>query len=164
MGFRARLTVAIVVSAVVAVVIAACGGGGGDGGDAGMDAAADGVTFGDASCSPGSACGDGGVCVGNGQCCAASEACGASCCSSGEVCSFQKCVTPGGPCVDSKDCKPSEYCDYTLGDGGADAGPLEAGCTSGVTFETGRCLPTPPICAPDGGAGDGGISCLEQCD
>ena len=164
MSLRARLALAIVVSAVVAIVIAACGGGGGDGGDAGVDAGADGVTFGDASCTTGSACGDGGVCVGNGQCCAADEACGASCCTSGEVCSFQKCVTPGGPCVDSKDCKPSEYCDYSLGDGGADAGPLEAGCTSGVTFETGRCLPTPPICAPDAGAGDAGISCLEQCE
>ncbi len=164
MSFRARLALAIVVSAVVAVVIAACGGGGGDGGDAGLDSGDDALAFGDASCTTGSACGDGGVCVGNGQCCAAAEACGASCCTGGEVCSFQKCVTPGGPCVDSKDCKPSEYCDYSLGDGGADAGPLEAGCTSGVTFETGRCLPTPPICAADAGAGDGGISCLEQCE
>ena len=165
MGLRARLAVAGVLFVSLAVVAVACGGGGGGDGDGGADAANDGVGFGDGGgCVQGSACGDGGVCVANGQCCATASACGASCCGGGQVCSFQKCVTPGGPCVDSKDCASNEYCDYSLGDGGADAGPLEAGCTSGVTFETGRCLPTPPICAPDAGAADGGINCLEQCE
>jgi len=149
----------------VAVAFAACGGGNGNGNDSGAgDAASDGFGFGDGGCALGSKCGDGGVCVGNDQCCAAASACGAACCGGGQVCSFEKCVTPGGPCTDSKDCAPNEYCDYTLGDGGADAGPLEAGCTSGVTFETGRCMPMPPICAADAGTSDGGLNCLEQCE
>jgi len=153
------------VAVVVAVAMAACGGGGNGQGDGGGDGGADGPGFGDGGgCAIGASCGDGGVCVAGGQCCAAESACGAACCTTGQVCSFQKCVTPGGPCQDSTDCAPTEYCDYSLGDGGAEAGPLEAGCTSGVTFETGRCLPTPPICATDAGAGDGGIDCLEQCE
>jgi hypothetical protein len=148
-------------------VIAACGGGDGtdtDAGDGGPDANSDGLSFSDGGCALGSKCGDGGVCVDNGQCCAAESACNTACCSSGQVCSFQKCVTPGGPCVDSTDCAQGEYCDYTLGDGGVEAGSIEAGCTNGVTFETGRCMPTPPICATEAGTGDGGSSCLEQCE
>lgn len=163
MSLRVRVAVAVFVAASSAIAFAACGGGG-DGKDGGTgDGGADGFGFGDGGCAQGSACGDGGVCVGNGQCCAATNACGASCCQSGELCSFQKCVTPGGPCVDSTDCAPNEYCDYSLGDGGADGG-LEAGCTSGVTLENGRCMPTPPICASDAGADSGAIDCLEQCE
>lgn len=165
MGPRARVGIAVSLLSIACAIASACGGGNGFNGDGGPDATSDGPDFGDGGgCAVGASCGDGGVCVAGGQCCAAAAACGGSCCGGGEVCSFQKCVTPGGPCLDSKDCAPSEYCDYSLGDGGADAGPLEAGCTSGVTFETGRCLPSPPICAPDAGAGDGGIDCLEKCE
>ncbi|HEY1959377.1 MAG TPA: VCBS repeat-containing protein [Polyangiaceae bacterium] len=164
MSFRARFALAAAFFASLAVVIGACGGHDGNG-DGGADGGSDAIGFGDGGgCTQGSACGDGGVCVGSGQCCAAASACAADCCTAGQVCSFQKCVTPGGPCVDSTDCASNEYCDYSLGDGGAEAGPLEAGCTSGVTFETGRCLPTPPICATDAGAADAGVSCLEQCE
>ena len=165
MGFRAHFAVGVGLLVAVFGVASACGGGGGDGGDASVEGGSDAPNFGDGGgCAIGSSCGDGGVCVAGGQCCAAASACGAQCCGGGEVCAFQKCVTPGGPCLDSTDCAPSEYCDYSLGDGGTDAGPLEAGCNSGVTFENGRCLPKPPICAPDAGTGDGGIDCLEACE
>jgi hypothetical protein len=163
MSLRARWVIAFVVASSSAVLFAACGGGNGNGADGGLDASPDGIGFGDGGCAQGSACGDGGVCVGNGECCAKTSACAAACCQSGELCSFQKCVTPGGPCVDSTDCATNEYCDYSLGDGGTDGG-LEAGCTSGATLETGRCMPTPPICAGDAGTDGGTIDCLEQCE
>ncbi|HEY1960647.1 MAG TPA: VCBS repeat-containing protein [Polyangiaceae bacterium] len=165
---------------VVAGALAACGDSGSDvfdgGGDAsfadandgggnGGDASVDGFGFGDGGggCAVGQACGDGGVCTGNDVCCAASSACGTACCGSGEVCSFQKCVSPGGTCFDSTDCPQGQYCDYSLGDD--DAGTLEAGCTGGATQKNGRCLPTPPLCAPDAGTPDSGaLTCLEQCD
>ncbi len=125
-------------------------------GDAGNDATADvigsDVGFADA-CSPGSACGDGGVCAGN-VCCDPKLACGGECCGGGQVCSFQKCVTPGGPCIDSTDCKPNEVCDYSLGSN--DGGVAEAGCQGGVIPKNGKCLAKPPVCAGDGGTDGGG--------
>ncbi len=114
-------------------------------------------------CANGTTCGDGGVCAGD-KCCAKDTACGDNCCGAAQVCSFQQCVTPGGPCVDSSDCGPNQYCDYALGDNDAGAGG-DASCPSGAVQKKGRCLPKPPICAPDAGAPDGGpLSCLEQCE
>ncbi len=130
-----------------------------------LDDAGDGaVGFGDgATCISGSACGDGGVCTG-GSCCSAALACADSCCGAGQLCSFQKCVTPGGPCVDSTDCAKGDYCDQSLSGGDAGA-PSDASCNGGKPIPVGRCLPRPPICAPDAGAPDGGaISCLEACE
>ena len=162
------LKLGIVVASLVALGRVAMGCGT-DEGNGPLDGGADGTggdspSFPDgANCPSGSSCGDGGVCAG-GQCCAADRACGEACCGGGQICSFQKCVTPGGPCVESSDCAPNEYCDPSLGsnDGGA---PLEAGCSGGKAVPDGRCLPKPPICAPDGGTGDGGaLSCLEKCE
>jgi hypothetical protein len=119
-------------------------------------------------CSSGKACGDGGVCAGN-VCCTATSACGDVCCGGVEVCSFQKCATPGAVCHDSSECGGGQYCEFTLGsatDGGVTDGGVEASCVSGVE-RTGRCLPRPPDCAGDAGSGsDGGsgVTCLEKCE
>ena len=157
---------AVALVGFVCVVGPGCGSDDGSNfGDGGGDGTTDGggndVDFGDA-CQQGTACGDGGVCAGN-VCCDPKLACGSSCCGGGQVCSFQKCVTPGGPCIDSSDCGPNEVCDYSLGNN--DGGVADAGCQGGFVPKNGRCLPRPPLCAPDGGAGDGGVSdCIEKCE
>jgi FG-GAP-like repeat len=114
-------------------------------------------------CSNGDKCGDGGVCAG-GKCCAdAASACADACCNHGEVCSFQKCVTPGSDCHDSTDCPDGDYCEYSLGDN-TDAGAPDGACLGGASQLNGKCLPKPPICAPDAGTSDGGLDCLEACE
>jgi hypothetical protein len=139
------------------------GGGGSSGtGGGGGDSSIDGQ-----SCQPGSACGDGGICAGN-VCCTVEKACGASCCGSSDVCSFGKCVTPGGSCTESSDCGPGQYCEYSLGTAD-DAGAPEAGadggsCQGGVAPPQGKCLPKPPICPAGTDAGAGGQDCLPLCE
>ncbi len=114
-------------------------------------------------CSTGDPCGDGGICAGN-VCCDATLACGDACCAAGSVCSFQACVVPGAPCSDPTDCPADQYCEYSLGTPGSDAGLADASCQGGVTLPTGKCLPRPPTCAADAGTPDGGaLDCLEQC-
>jgi hypothetical protein len=154
------LTVAALAAAVRLVV--ACGGSDAPADpDGGLDGGGD-VTTDASSCPSGTTCGDGGVCAG-GSCCAVERACGDACCGGSQICSFQKCVTPGGPCIESSDCAPNEYCDPSLGsnDGGA---PLEAGCSGGKAPPQGRCLPKPPICSGDGGTDGGTGSCLDKCE
>jgi hypothetical protein len=144
------------------------GSGGHGGGDAGQSgpggASGSGGSPLDANaCSTGQPCGDGGVCTGS-VCCDAVLACGDACCNAGDVCSFQKCVTPGAPCHDSSDCSPSEYCEQSLGEG-SDAGAADASCMGGAALPDGKCLPRPPTCAADAGAPDSGaLDCLEQCE
>ncbi len=184
---RPRLVALALVSSALAVplIAASCGSGGSgtgstlstgtggstghgghDAGDSGKAGAGGegGTTFVDQnSCTSGQSCGDGGVCAGN-VCCAAALACGDVCCAGGDVCSFQKCATPGAPCHDSSECSASEYCEYSLGDG-ADAGAADASCMGGAAQLSGKCLPRPPTCASDAGAPDGGaLDCLEQCE
>jgi hypothetical protein len=117
----------------------------------------------DAGCTTGDPCGDGGVCAG-GACCDPVLACGQACCNAGQVCSFQKCETPGVACVDDSDCATSDYCDFSLSngamDGGVDAGP---GCMGGVQQVTGKCLPRPPECAMGQDPGDP-VTCLQKCE
>ena len=131
--------------------------------------AADVPTFADVNaCINGAACGDGGICAG-GTCCASKSACGSACCTAGQVCSFQACVTPGATCVDSSDCAAGQYCEYSLGSPGdagvAEAGPDASACVGGAAQLTGRCLPSPPVCASDAGVPDAGaLTCLEQCE
>ena len=160
---------------------ATSGGFGGQGGsatgagghDAGTGAHASSGTFatgtgasgstGSSGCTSGEACGDGGVCTADG-CCEASRACGDVCCAQAEVCSFQRCVTPGATCHDSTDCADGDYCEFTLGDN-ADGGTPDASCPMGVVLLNGKCLPRPPTCAPDAGTPDGGaLTCLEACE
>ncbi len=113
-------------------------------------------------CEKGAACGDGGVCVG-GACCEGARACGDACCGAGQLCSFEKCVTPGATCNDSADCNTGEYCEFSLGTTTAppDAGADAASCVGGAAVRDGKCLPRPPIC--ETGA-DAGTSCLERCE
>jgi hypothetical protein len=142
-------------------------GGGGHGGasstttSSGTGAAGGGLVDG-GGCSTGQACGDGGVCAGN-TCCDVALACADACCAAGDVCSFEKCVTPGGPCHDSSECPASDYCEYSLGDN-SDAGAADAACLGGAVQLSGKCLPRPPTCAADAGAADGGLDCLEACE
>ncbi|MCL4751711.1 MAG: VCBS repeat-containing protein [Myxococcales bacterium] len=185
---KTHLGLALGLCVLPALWAAACGGdseggtssntggsvsGGSGGGDAGSDVSSGGsgglIVSDGSTCPQGQPC-DGGICAGN-VCCAADKACSASCCGGADVCSFGKCVTPGATCTDSADCAPSEYCEYSLGtpgeagapDSGADGGT----CIGGATFQQGKCLPTPPICATgaDAGASDGGsIDCLPLCE
>jgi hypothetical protein len=175
---------------VVPLVAASCGGGthasststtahggshGSGGADAGPGAGASGggtgfgggdsgpLFDGGSGCNTGEACGDGGICTGN-VCCSATLACGTTCCNPGSVCSFQSCVTPGATCNDSSDCNVGQYCEYSLGDNGNDAGTPDAACQSGAVLLNGKCLPSPPTCAADAGTPDSGaLDCLEQC-
>lgn len=130
-------------------------GSGGSGGD--------GTFIDGGSCPNGDPC-DGGVCAG-GTCCEVSLACGDACCAAGQVCSFQKCATPGAPCVESGDCAKDEYCELSLGEP-ADGGPPDGGaCMGGAAAETGKCLPKPPICepgSPDPKPGEP-LTCLHAC-
>lgn len=140
--------------------------GGGSGGGSSSSSSGDGGSIfvdagGDAGCMNGAPCGDGGVCTG-GVCCDAAKACGMACCSGMDVCSFQKCVTPGAPCVDATDCPADEYCEYALAEE-SDAGAPDAGCQGGASLLTGKCLPKPPECAPGQDPGDP-ITCLTKCE
>ncbi|HVY45243.1 MAG TPA: VCBS repeat-containing protein [Minicystis sp.] len=143
-------------------------GGAGAGGSNGTGASATGGSTGafidSGTCNDGDPCGDaGGICAG-GKCCEASLACGDVCCPASQVCSFQQCVTPGADCHDSSDCPDGDYCEYSLGENG-DAGPADGSCQGGAAQLSGKCLPKPPICAPDAGMPDGGAqSCLEACE
>jgi hypothetical protein len=170
---RLSLSVALATSIATILGLASCGAGNkarsttstggasGSGGSVGYAGAAGGVSLVDAGCLTGQPCGDGGICAGT-TCCSAELACGDVCCAMSEVCSFQKCVTPGAPCADSSDCMAGEYCESQLGEP-VDAGMGDGSCV-GAKMTTGRCLPSPPTCAPDAGANDAGaIACLEAC-
>lgn len=114
-------------------------------------------------CPAGEACGDGGVCV-DGKCCDTGIACGTQCCASGDICNFQKCETPGAPCIDASDCPDGFFCDYSLGpppsqnDGG-----VGGNCQGGFRPQTGKCLSLPAECAPGQDPGDP-ITCLPKCE
>jgi len=160
---------ALFVSAAAAATAPGCGSSSnGDGfsdPDAALDGASDSLSdqaIGE-QCPTGTACGDGGVCAGN-TCCAHEHVCGTSCCGGADICSFLKCVTPGAACVDSSDCPSDQYCDYQLGTGDAGVPPTvdASSCVGGAPQNSGRCIPRPPICAPD--AGTGGVSCLDKCE
>ncbi|MEP7120691.1 MAG: FG-GAP-like repeat-containing protein [Byssovorax sp.] len=184
---RRSLAAVALFLAIPGVTAAACGGGGttsgtgsgatsttssGSGGAGGVGSTSTGAGAGgggifldggmDAGCADGETCGDaGGVCAG-GVCCAASLACAAVCCAATDVCSFQKCVTPGKACVDAADCSADQYCEYAAGDI-ADAGAADASCQGGATLLTGKCLPKPPECAMGQPPGDP-ITCLTKCE
>jgi hypothetical protein len=183
---RARIVLALSTLTAAGAALAPAGGcGSGNGTTYGpADGSSDGTatdgagntdvpTFADTgACLNGAPCDDGGgVCAG-GTCCPSQRACGNACCASGQVCSFQACVTPGAICVDSSDCAPGQYCEFSLGsaaDGGTggtpEAGTDAGACVGGATLITGRCLPSPPVCAADAGAPDGGaLTCLEKCE
>ncbi|MDC3980035.1 FG-GAP repeat domain-containing protein [Polyangium jinanense] len=175
----------LVLSSSAATLLAALGqgcGGGGSSSSGGTGAAGSGSTTGtggmggsssgtggddtlfDAgSCPTGEAC-DGGVCAG-GVCCAVELACGEACCGGGEVCSFQKCVTPGASCAESGDCAAGEYCELSLGDPQGMDGGVDAGCMGGAQVPSGKCLPKPPTCAPGMPPPKPGdpLTCLESC-
>ena len=84
-------------------------------------------TTGDDLCQGGTLCGQPAMCCPAGNECIADAClptcdseirCGADlslCCDNGQVCSGDKCVTPGDLCKDSYDCEPGEYCEQTLG-------------------------------------------------
>jgi VCBS repeat protein len=116
----------------------------------------------DAGCVDGDTCGDaGGICAG-GVCCEAAKACASVCCGATDVCSFQKCVTPGNTCVDATECAADQYCEYAAGEA-ADAGLPDASCQGGASLLTGKCLPKPPECATGQEPGDP-ITCLTKCE
>lgn len=138
------------------------GGSGGTGASSGSGGSGAGLSDAppDATCVNGEACGDGGVCAG-GQCCEQGPACGSTCCAAGQLCSFGQCATPGATCTDTSDCPSGQYCELSLGepsDGGSDAG----GCSGGVSFQSGKCLPKPPTCAPGQQPGTP-PTCLSEC-
>ncbi|MBK7579881.1 MAG: VCBS repeat-containing protein [Myxococcales bacterium] len=136
-------------------------GGGGTGGSATGGQAGDAsVNFDSSSCQTGNACGDGGICAG-GVCCDKANACGNDCCSGSELCSFQKCVTPGKTCTETSDCAAGEYCELALGSG-SDGGtaPDAASCTTGFIVAEGKCLPQPPECT----GAEPGLDCLPKCE
>jgi hypothetical protein len=147
---------------------AAEGGAGAGGGSAGaggglFDASTGGKCNTSADC-------DGALCI-SGVCCdSAAAVCGSTCCTGGTVCLFDKCVTPGKTCHTAGDCSPGEYCETGLGDqpgdGGAEAGPSDAGADGPVCTQplplAGKCLPLPPVCDDDAGATDGG--CIAKCE
>lgn len=116
-----------------------------------------------AGCTTGDPC-EGGVCAG-GVCCAAELACADACCAGGQVCSFQKCETPGVACADSDECPADQYCEYSLGDDGAGGGGGAGGgaCVGGAKQLTGKCLPRPPICPPGQEPDPDNLTCLAAC-
>ena len=136
---------------------------GGMGGSSSSGTGGDDTLFDAGSCPTGEAC-DGGVCAG-GVCCAVDLACGDACCGGGQVCSFQKCVTPGANCAESGDCAGGEYCEFSLGDPQGTDGGVDAGCMGGAQVPSGKCLPKPPTCAPGMPAPNPGdpLTCLESC-
>jgi hypothetical protein len=116
-------------------------------------------------CAKGAPCGDGGVCAG-GVCCDADHACADACCGSGQVCNFQACETPGATCVDLTDCPAGHFCDYSLGEPAGDAGADAGACQGGAKPATGRCMTSPPECAPGAPQPTPGapLSCLPKCE
>ncbi len=138
------------------------GGAGGSGGASGSGGSAADASIGldSGACEPGRSCADGGICVG-GACCDRRSACGDQCCAMAEFCSFERCVTPGGPCTESSECGAAEYCELALGDAPDAAAPSDAGsCTGGFVAGEGRCLPRPPECTGSQTFPD----CLEKCE
>ena len=132
------------------------GAGGGTGTDSGMNGGTGGGGLDASVCSDGDPCGDGGVCAG-GSCCLGDSACGSACCGTGELCSFQRCVSPGANCRDSSDCQGTDFCDLSR----ALPGQIDAGvCIAAPT--QGQCVSEPPVCPPDAGAA-AGRSCVEAC-
>lgn len=147
-----------------ALVVSSCGGD--DGGTASNSNGGNSGNAGDSSvnldggnCPTGQACGENGICAG-GECCEKTSACGNDCCAGAEVCSFEKCVTPGKPCTESSECAGEEYCEFALG--GNDGGTLtsDAGCTTGFFVPEGFCLPKPPECT----GAEPGPDCLPKCE
>lgn len=128
---------------------------GGNSGNAGDSS----VNLDGGNCPTGQACGENGICAG-GECCEKTLACGDDCCTGSEVCSFEKCVTPGKPCTESSECAAEEYCEFALG--GNDGGALttDASCTSGYLLPEGFCLPKPPECV----GAEPGADCLPKCE
>lgn len=117
-------------------------------------------------CSSDAICGAGSQCV-SGSCCAVEHACGTSCCGGSDVCSFSKCVTPGGKCVESSDCGEGNYCDFSLGEPTSNPTPMpDAGgsCVGGQAPREGRCLPSPPVCADPNAPTTGELTCLPKCE
>jgi hypothetical protein len=185
-SMKRRFALGLVSFVTLAAAAASCGGGGTNPGTGGHGGHGGHATGGAAStttgtgghggegagfmfdsgpgCTDGEGCGDGGVCV-NGACCASGVACGAACCSAGDVCNFQKCEAPGATCVDATDCAAGSFCDYSLGTGpDADAGPGDGGtCLGGAAQQTGKCLSSPPECAPGQDPGNP-ITCLAKCE
>lgn len=83
------------------------------------------------------------------------DQCGTECCSGDELCSFNRCVTPGDACTSEEDCGEGEYCESLLGD------PTET--CAGTPVANGRCLPRPPVC-PDGTTPDPtNPDCIATC-
>ena len=96
-----------------------------------------------------------------GACCPLELACTTQCCGEGQVCSFQQCVVPGALCIDASECPADNYCEYSLGDPGMMGGDL---CQGGAQPATGKCLPSPPQCAPGVVPEGEDIDCLPQCE
>jgi hypothetical protein len=94
-------------------------------------------------------------------CCPIELACTTQCCGAGQVCSFQQCVVPGAPCIDATECPEDNYCEYSLGEPGMMGGDL---CQGGAQPATGKCLPSPPQCAPGVEPEVDAIDCLPQCE
>jgi hypothetical protein len=101
-----------------------------------------------------------GECI-NDSCCPIELACTTRCCDAGQVCSFQECVVPGLPCIDATECPADHYCEYSLGEPGTMGGDL---CQGGAMPATGKCLPSPPQCAPGVEPEGDMIDCLPQCE
>ncbi|AKU93811.1 Hemolysin-related protein RbmC [Labilithrix luteola] len=118
-------------------------------------------------CTSDDLCGTGSKCV-SGSCCAVEHACGTSCCGGSDVCSFSKCVTPGGKCVETSDCPDGNYCDFSLGEPTSNPTPTpDAGgsCVGGRTLREGRCLPKPPVCTdPNASVTGDNLTCLPKCE
>jgi hypothetical protein len=91
-------------------------------------------------------------------CCPKENICGSLCCTGGLACSFGKCVAPGAVCLDASDCPAGNYCEYALGDSSSPP-PL----CQGATQKNGKCLPSPPTCAPGQDPGDPPV-CLTTCE
>lgn len=92
-----------------------------------------------------------------GSCCERESTCGTSCCTGAQVCSFERCVSPGAACIDSDQCLASEYCEYEA----VAPPPPDLECAGVPTPPSGRCLPRPPECD---GSGTPGVTCIERCE
>lgn len=166
---------------ILAPLLAACGGrdtggSGGDGdeigittdtGDATETSGMDGDGDGDdddtpepdlpATCEP--ECSDEQQCI-DGVCCDEASICAGSCCAGGEVCSFSECVVPGAECIDASECPDNYYCEYSLGEPGGEMNECQ-----GTSIATGKCLPSPPDCAPGEEPEPGEeLTCLPTCE
>jgi hypothetical protein len=88
---------------------------------------------------PAMCCAEGDECV-DGTClpaCPSGVRCGDNqemCCDQGDVCVGDTCTTPGGPCIDSYDCDPGEYCEAVLGNCLPQPDPLQ--CEVVPNFDT----------------------------